>query len=626
MSFQTHTENSLQKLEVAHQELMTFFNAMDEVFFSVDRVNMKVIQISDGCEKLYGFKPADFLANSMLWFELVHPDDKHIAIAEDQILHRGDRVNSQYRVIRSDNTIRWIEKKVIPTLDEAGVLIRTDGIVWDITARKEADEANRQNEAKFRQIVETAQEGIWTIDENEKTNFVNKKMSDILGYAPAEMMGKELYDFMDKEGREYAIACMERRRNGSKENLDIRYKTKSGEDLWANISANPIVDPSGNYKGALAMVTDITGRKMDEEALKKSEANLRTIFDNTDSSYILIDHDLKIISFNALAQKYSEEQNGKKLEINKHIKDYFSAERWPLIMETLEKAATGETVSYELSFSKPGGEVQWYHVRWLHVKNAENKSWGFILANKDITEAKIAALERERITADLIQHVKDLEQFTYIISHNLRAPVANIIGLSDMLREHELDEDVKQEVVERVSLSVKNIDTVIQDLNHILQARELVNEKKETVYFKDLVNAIKTSIYNTVVSEKVQFNCSFDEVDSLYTIRSYLYSIFYNLSSNSIKYRRADVPPVITIKSHKLKGKVELRFKDNGKGIDLDKNAAELFGLYKRFDTTMEGKGMGLFMVKTQVEALGGTIKIKSKLGEGTEFIIQLNG
>ena len=260
----------------------------------------------------------------------------------------------------------------------------------------------------------------------------------------------------------------------------------------------------------------------------------------------------------------------------------------------------------------------------MRVKNSENKNWGFILANTDITEAKIAALERERITADLIQHIKDLEQFTYIISHNLRAPVANIIGLSDMLSENDLDPIIKQQIVGRVSLSIKNIDTIIQDLNHILQTRDLKNEKKETVYFKDLVDAIKTSISNTIAIEKVQFECYFDEVGSIFTIRSYLYSIFYNLSSNSIKYRQNGIAPIIIIKSSKLKDKVELRFKDNGKGIDLDKNASELFGLYKRFDTTMEGKGMGLFMVKTQVEALGGTIEIKSKLGEGTEFIIQL--
>jgi signal transduction histidine kinase len=286
--------------------------------------------------------------------------------------------------------------------------------------------------------------------------------------------------------------------------------------------------------------------------------------------------------------------------------------------------AAGQNAKYELSYTKSDGSVQWNDIRWLYVKNSDNQNWGFILANKDITESKIAALEREKITADLIQHNQDLEQFTYIISHNLRAPVANILGLSDMLKDHELDLDAKMEVLDRVSMSTKNIDAVIQDLNHILQAREMVNEKKEIVYFNDILEAIKTSIHNIVMSEHVQFKCSFNEADSIFTIRSYIYSIFYNLTSNSIKYRQPGVNPKITIHSQLVNDKIELRFKDNGKGIDLDKNADQLFGLYKRFDTTMEGKGMGLFMVKTQVEALGGTIKIKSKLGEGTEFVILL--
>jgi signal transduction histidine kinase len=165
---------------------------------------------------------------------------------------------------------------------------------------------------------------------------------------------------------------------------------------------------------------------------------------------------------------------------------------------------------------------------------------------------------------------------------------------------------------------------VIQDLNHILQSRAMLNEKKEPVYFDDLLETIKTSIQNIIANEHVQFHCSFDDAGSIFAIRSYLYSIFYNLISNSIKYRQTNITPQLSIKSYKLKDKIELRFKDNGKGIDLEKNSGQLFGLYKRFDTTMEGKGMGLFMVKTQVEALGGTIKIKSTLGEGTEFVIQL--
>ncbi|MBB3058305.1 PAS domain-containing sensor histidine kinase [Mucilaginibacter gotjawali] len=621
MSEHVQIPNNINELVASHQELTLFFNAMDEVFFSVDMINFKVIQISSGCEKLYGHKASEFLKNNRLWFELIHPDDKHLLDGEEEVLQRGEKVSKQYRIIRKDKSVRWVENKVLPCLDETGRLIRVDGITRDITESKEAEEKHMQSDAWYRQIVESAQEGIWTIDENEKTNFVNKKMADILGYSADEMMGKELYDFMDEEGKAYAIACMERRRRGSKENLDIRYKTKAGEDVWANISANPIIDETGKYKGALAMVTDITQRKLDEEAIKKSEANLRTIFDNTDSSYILFDADMKILSFNALADRYSIQQNGKQLEVGTHARDYFTAERWSLIKEMLDRVAKGETVSYEVSYQRGDRTTQWNNVRWLAVKDKNNQNWGFILANKDITETKTAALERERITADLIQHIKDLEQFTYIISHNLRAPVANIIGLSEMLMEEDLDQAEKQEVVERISLSIKNMDTVIQDLNQILQARELTNEKKEKIYFLDLVNAIKTSINNTVVGKKIQFNCQFD-VDSIFSIRSYLYSILYNLSSNSIKYCKAGVSPVITIESHQLKNKIELRFKDNGKGIDLLKNASELFGLYKRFDTTTEGKGMGLFMVKTQVEAIGGTIKVKSKLGEGTEFVM----
>jgi len=623
MGFSFNNEFGLQKLEFAHQELMTFFNAMDEVFFSVDQVSRKVIQISNGCEKLYSHKAEEFLANHRLWFELIHPNDKYLVEDEDEMLRRGETVQKEYRIIRSDGAIRWVEDKVVPGFDEEGRLVRVDGITRDITARKEAEERHRKSERWYRQIVESAQEGVWTIDEQEKTNFVNKKMAEILGYAPEEMMGKGLYDFMDDAGRAYAIACMERRRRGSKENLDVRYLTKTGEEVWANISANPIIDEKGNYQGALAMVTDITQRKLDEDALKNSEANLRAIFENTDSSYILIGTNLRIISFNALAQKFSIERNAKALTVNQHISYYFTEERWPHINETLEKiAATGELASYEMSYQKPDGTTQWNNVRWLDVKTADNRHAGFILANKDITETKTAMLERERVTADLIQHVKDLEQFTYIISHNLRAPVANIIGLSEMLKEDLLEPEEKQEVVERVSQSILTIDGVIQDLNHILQSRELVNERKEDVYFIDLVNAIKTSIHSTIINEKVTFNCSF-EIASMFTVKSYLYSIFYNLCSNSIKYRQGGIAPAISITSRLLKEKIILHFKDNGKGIDLDKNGPQLFGLYKRFDTTTEGKGMGLFMVKTQVEALGGTIEIKSKPGNGTEFVIE---
>ncbi|WP_158988899.1 ATP-binding protein [Mucilaginibacter sp. L196] len=380
-------------------------------------------------------------------------------------------------------------------------------------------------------------------------------------------------------------------------------------------------------KRSLSQVTNIKNHNPNDEALKKSEANLRTIFDNTDSAYILFDTNLQILSFNLLAQKFSEGYNKKTLRIGRYINEYFSAERWLVILEVLEKLAAGETISYELSVIDDSGTTNWHHVRWLNVKNNDNKNWGYILTNKDITEIKTATLERERITNDLTQHNRDLEQFTYIISHNLRAPVANILGLTNILKDHGqgMDEETQQEVIDRIFTSTKNIDTTIKDLNQILQTRKPVGSKKERVDFEAMVDAVKTSLRNIIALEKVKINCDFTPVDSMFTTRSYLYSIFYNLTSNSIKYRKADIPPIINITSQKIDDIIELRFKDNGKGIDLDKNAEDVFGLYKRFDTSVEGKGMGLFMVKTQVAALGGSIHLESKLGEGTEFILQFN-
>jgi signal transduction histidine kinase len=110
------------------------------------------------------------------------------------------------------------------------------------------------------------------------------------------------------------------------------------------------------------------------------------------------------------------------------------------------------------------------------------------------------------------------------------------------------------------------------------------------------------------------------------TLKSYMQSIFYNLISNSVKYRQPNLAPVIEIKSRKRQNKIELSFRDNCMGIDLTKNGDQVFGLYKRFHTNeIQGKGIGLFMVKTQVEAIGGTISVHSEVNKGTEFKIEFD-
>ncbi|HWY11445.1 MAG TPA: hybrid sensor histidine kinase/response regulator [Bacteroidia bacterium] len=239
-------------------------------------------------------------------------------------------------------------------------------------------------------------------------------------------------------------------------------------------------------------------------------------------------------------------------------------------------------------------------------------------------EKRKAEVQRDKMAMDIIKRNEELEQFAYIISHNLRGSVASLQGLFNIWDPEERAKHEQKYIYEGIKASIQKMDEVIKDINFILKVKNAVNENKETVKLMNMVKDIKLGIYTSILAEKVKIKCDFDQAESVFSIKSYMHSIFYNLISNSIKYRKADEPPLIHISSRLTDANIEIIFKDNGIGIDLNKHKDKIFGLYKRFNNEKEGKGMGLFLVKTQVESMGGAIEVKSNLGEGTSFIIKL--
>ena len=408
---------------------------------------------------------------------------------------------------------------------------------------------------------------------------------------------------------------------GIKKEFSMEYSCYSKQkNVWFQIIVAPLTDKT--KKGAVVLHIDITGRKLAEELLHQSEANLQTIFENTDIAYILCNAEHKIVSFNTKANELCLEQFSKKLKAGNDAFSYFPKHKIPNVKEVIQKVACNEMISYETSYNLKDGTVKWYEVRWVGVANENKTHIGFILAFKDNTERKIADLERERMTADLVQRNNDLEQFTYIVSHNFRAPVVNIMGLTNMLNSLDLDVNESQDVKTALTTSINNLDQIIMDMNHILEVSSQVNDKTEVVSFRFLVEEIRLSLNNLIQNENVTINCNFDALNNFITIKSYMHSIFYNLILNGIKYKRPAVDPVISITTRKNNNKLEILFKDNGKGID-EKNFKNLFGLYTRFDKSVEGRGMGLFMAKMQVENLGGNISLQSRPGHGTTFKLE---
>jgi PAS domain S-box-containing protein len=337
----------------------------------------------------------------------------------------------------------------------------------------------------------------------------------------------------------------------------------------------------------------------------------------------LLDKKFNVVSFNNAALNGYRKQLNFTLQEGKNLFESQPCDRKCVAKKRHEKVLRGETVSYEINFGTPHS-LSWYQVNMLPVFDKLNNVIGLIIASEDITERKKTEREKDRITTDLAQRNKDLEQFAYIISHNLRAPVANILGLGNLIQDRSSwSEEDLDKLISGLGESTGKLDAVITDLNLILQTRQNITEHKEVVRFEELVNDIKTSISTLIISENVTITTDFTQAEQILSFKTYMYSIFYNLISNSIKYKRAEEPAMIHIQSKLSDGALTVLLKDNGMGVDLKRNGEKMFGLYKRFHYHKDGKGIGLYMVKTQVETLGGRIRVQSEVNKGTEFQIE---
>lgn len=395
-----------------------------------------------------------------------------------------------------------------------------------------------------------------------------------------------------------------------------------GKQHWFNLLVSPLKDEK--TKNVIVMHIDITDRKAAETSLVKSEANLRSIFENTDLSIVLLDTDLRIVSFNTNAQNLAVKYFGKKLKTGNTGPDFLPKERRGVIKEAVRRVRNNEIVNYEALYNMPDGSMQWFDVKWIGVAGEKGQNIGVILTFKNITNKKQYEKERNRMTAELVQQNRYLEEYAYIVSHNLRAPVANIVGLSDILGLAETDKEDLREPIHALSIASSNLDRIVIDMNNILQANRQAGDKFEWISLASMVKDVEEDISNTIAENNATVLSDFNAIDKLWSQRAFLYNIFLNLIKNSIKYKREDRAPVISIQSALCKSIGILTFSDNGKGIDLETYGQQIFGLYKSFDRNTAGKGMGLFMVKTQVEGLGGQIEVQSTPGKGTIFTIKL--
>ena len=233
-------------------------------------------------------------------------------------------------------------------------------------------------------------------------------------------------------------------------------------------------------------------------------------------------------------------------------------------------------------------------------------------------------LELHQKQDELIQTLnyqnKQLDDFAHLTSHNIRSPATNISSLISLLNEDSTIEEYKL-IFGKLTKVSQNLNETLNELIEVLHVKKNIAVEKEEIHFEAILNKVKESLEGDILTNGVIITSKFKYPVVVYP-KAYLESIFHNLLSNAIKYRSPERTPTIHIETDKVDGRIQLKVTDNGLGIDLEKYGHLIFGLRNIFHSGYDSKGVGLFMTKTQIEALGGEIKVESEVDRGTTFTV----
>jgi PAS domain S-box-containing protein len=357
-------------------------------------LNLTPVFLYGSVEDLTGYQEEDFLAGNLRWGQIVHPDDLPMPGALEISQVPNYFLEREYRIVCKNGQLRWVLEIIQDIRDDSGKPRLVQGVIHDITERKQVFEALRESEARYRSIVETANEGIWGIDSNRRTTFVNRIMAEMLGYEVAEIIGRPPRDFIFEEDLEDYQAQMERLQKDLKDRFECRLKRKDGHPLWAIVSATGWVDETNRFAGAFGMFMDITERKRWEEALRETEFKYRMVADNTYDWEFWIGPDGRFIYSSPSCERitgYQASDFQRDQELLSRIVHPADRERFLLFQESEEKCLEPRSMVFRLRHVD--GTERWIEHLCHPVWDNDKQFLGIRGSNRDITKRKRAQEE-----------------------------------------------------------------------------------------------------------------------------------------------------------------------------------------------------------------------------------------
>jgi len=633
-------KNSQIELDNAHTQLEAIFNSGHIAIVTTD-IDGVINRFNRGAEVLTGYSASEMIGLQKTF--IYHTEDEldkfTIDIAklygknpdgfhpQKELSKHNAYDTREWTYVRKDGYTLPVQLTLSGINDEDGKNIGFLGVSFDITDRKKAEnEILRKN-----QLLSFAEKitmmGNWQWDTITNDVLWSANLYNIFGVEANTAITYDTYfSFVHPEDKEKVTAHVLKSIE-DKKFIDLvhRIQLTDGTVKTIQLLAEIILDKMGNVIELIGTCQDVTEQRM-------AENKFRGLLESAPDAMVIVNEEGKIQLANKQAEKLfgypTEELFGKSVEIliPNRFAGTHSAHRDGFFANPKTRGMGQGKELYGVN--KNGVEIP-IQISLSPLKTEE----GLLVsaAIRDITNQKLAenkiieSKEKLEILADkLTSQNTQLADFAHITSHNLRAPVSNLNSLLELYNESEKEED-KNELFKRFEKVIHHLTLTLNTLVEALKTKTVNSQDNEDISFDKVLEMTKEILYGQIVNSGAIIKSDFSKINKVNFNKIYLESIFLNLLSNSIKYRSKARIPEIFIESDLEDGKIILKFKDNGMGIDLKRHGHKLFGLNKVFHRHPDAQGVGLFITKAQIDAMGGVISVSSKVNEGTIFSIKFN-
>ncbi|TRX22053.1 PAS domain S-box protein [Flavobacterium franklandianum] len=658
------------KLLLKEQEEKLLKNEMKfKSMFEQTAVGFALVDASSGCLIEANDKFCDMLGytsdeiKDKHFTNFTHHEDVEKSIQNFKSLGEGKikeySVEKRY-ITKSGNPI-WVQLTVSRLWESNQKPSTNITVIKDITSKKEAQAQLEKSETRFKSIFENSPLPLWEKDFSAVKNhlveldLMNKKPETVYSFFdehPDELykcvslvkiidvnheclklhkvkdkalLLENVIDLIDiepfDEVKQQLVAISQ---NVKQFSIDSQIKISNGQIRDINLRWNIIEGYEDSLERVILSTQDITDSKIAEADILNSHQRTESLINTIDG--IVWEFDFETMTFTFVSKKV-ETILGYTVAAYMGIPNFWEDHIYPEDREYALRTSklvnkTHKNHDYEYRMIAKDGKIIWIRdiVNFVIEIDKPVISRGIMI---DITIMKEAEKTLNNSLYLVSEQNKRLLNFSYIVSHNLRSHTSNIESIISLIESADTEEERNEmmHLLKSVSLS---LDETMSHLNEVVNINTNIGL---------MISPLNLNIYFTkakdILCEQIQLN----EVSFVTNVTddavinynpAYLESILYNLISNAIRYRHPQRKPIITIKLYNEKGENVIEVSDNGIGIDLARNGDKIFGMYKTFSNNPESRGIGLFITKNQVDAMGGTITVASDLNIGTTFKIYI--